>query len=114
MIPNINKINQKKIIKILIGDTSIQDVSHHTIKMPHLSGNDIFSLFEEMNLKSNVENGVSRWMVMEDFIKTSIKADCLNRSLTCIFTKIDPSEVDFSLNTPKETLSYIPSLTVRT
>ena len=87
----IERICQKDILNILIGDTEIKDEDGNIISMTYLKGSDIFALFDVMNLDSTVEYGNSRWIVMRDFIRSSIEAGCLNDSLTYVFDKIEPS-----------------------
>lgn len=100
-------ICQREILDILIGDKKVYDMDGNELSMKYLRGSDIFALFDVMGLETDLQNGYSRWVVMDDFIKASIKANCINASLTYLFKNIDPSKVSYRNVDPKETMNHI-------
>lgn len=63
-----NIITNRKIIDILIGDTSVDIIENEEVFLPYLSGSDLVSFSNELGY-STFYNNSSRWVYMEELIE---------------------------------------------
>ena len=100
MANNYEKLKNKRIIEILIGNEIIEKKENYDVKMHYLSGPDLCQICNDFGLEKTYGKE-SRWAYLSDLLDYVIKNNRCDELLTYLFKKESFKELT-SLNTPEE------------
>lgn len=85
---SVEALTRRDIIDILIGDDEVEAEYGIELHMKYLSGPMIQKMLQEIDPMVELEQGLSRWMMMQQLITTAIKKEKLDSLFTRMYAMI--------------------------